>query len=72
LCLLDIPVLVHETIEFGIYRDEVVALAIAQLHFGGDLRDDIGLLEGSTMEDMDRLTGDFDAATNVVFGEVSV
>jgi hypothetical protein len=72
LCLLDIPVRVHEAIEFGIHRDEVVALAIAQLHFGGDLRDAIGLLEGSAVEDMDRLTDDFDVATNVVFGEVSM
>jgi hypothetical protein len=47
-----------------------VALAIARLHFGGDLRSAIGLPEGSVAKDLDRLTDDFDATTNAILGEV--
>lgn len=43
-----------------------------QLHFGGELRNAIGLPEGMMSEDLDHLTDDFDAATNIVLGEVSV
>jgi NO-binding membrane sensor protein with MHYT domain len=49
-----------------------MALAIAQLHFGGILCDAIVLPTGSTVSDFDILTGDFNAATNAVLRVVSV
>jgi hypothetical protein len=48
-----------------------VTLAIAQLH-GDELRDPIGLRAGVTVEYLDRLTHDFDAAANTMFGNVFV
>lgn len=43
-----------------------MTLAIVLLHFGGNFRDAISLLEGSSMADLDLLLGDFKAAANVV------
>lgn len=57
---------------FWVHHSVVVALSIVQLHFGGELRNAIGLPEGMMSEDLDHLTDDFDAATNIVLGEVSV
>jgi hypothetical protein len=45
--------------EFGVHQGTTVALAIAQLHFGGNLRGAIILLDGSTTSDLDILTGGF-------------
>lgn len=72
LCLLDIPNHVCEAMEFEVYQGVVVAHAIVQLHFGGNLRDTIGLTDGSMVVDLDLLIGDFNAAVNVVLGVVSV
>lgn len=58
--------------EYGVHRGVVVTLAIAQLQFGGDLRSAIGLLEGSTVENLESLIDDFDDDTNTLLGEVSV
>lgn len=46
LCLLDIPDHVREAVEFGVHRGMEVALAFAQLHFGGNLHSAIGPPEG--------------------------
>lgn len=72
MCLLDIPNHVREAVEFGVHHGVAMALAIMQLHFGGNLRNTIGLLEGSMTEDLDRLMDDFDVDVNVVLGEVFV
>jgi hypothetical protein len=53
---------------FRVHRSAVVALCIAQLHFGGELHNAIGLPEGVMSEDIDNLTDDFDVATNIVLG----
>lgn len=70
--LLNISKRVHNAVEFSIRRDTVVALAIVQLHTSSNLRSAIGLPEGSSTEDLDRLVGEFDTAVNVVLGEVFV
>jgi hypothetical protein len=49
-----------------------VVLAIAHLHFGGELCNVIGLLEGVIPKNLERLMDDFDTAMNVVLGEVSM
>jgi hypothetical protein len=72
LCLLDILNHVCEVVEFRVHRGAAVALFIAQLHFNGNLRDAIDLLDGSMMVDLDLLTGDFNSVVNVVLGVVSV
>jgi hypothetical protein len=69
--LLDISDHVHEAIELGVHQGTTIALAIAQLHLSGNLCDADGL-PGSTMEDLDLLTGDFGANVNAVLGVVSV
>jgi hypothetical protein len=43
LCLLGITDCVREVVEFGVHWGAVVALAIAQLHFDGNLRDAIDM-----------------------------
>lgn len=58
--------------EFGVHSGAMVALAITQLHFGGGLRNVVGLSESMMSEDIDCLADDFDATMNVVLGEVSV
>ena len=50
----------------------IVDIAIARLHFGGELCSAIGLPEGSVAKDLDHLTDDFDATTNAILGEVFV
>jgi hypothetical protein len=69
--LLDIQDHIREAVEFEIHHSAVVTLAIAQLH-GDELRDPIGLRAGVTVEYLDRLTHDFDAAANTMFGNVFV
>lgn len=49
-----------------------MALAITQLNTGGDLHNAIDLSEGSSVEDLDRLMDNIDAAVNTVLGEVSM
>lgn len=49
-----------------------MALAIAQLHFGGNLGDAIGLTVGPTMAYLDLQVGDFNAAVNAILRVVSV
>lgn len=66
--LLDALNRVCEAMEFGVHQGTIVALAITQLYFGGNLHDTIGLPAGSTPTTLDLLSGDFDAATNVVLG----
>lgn len=66
--LLDVPNRVREAVEFGVHWGAIVALAITQLYFGGNLHDIIGLPARSTPTTLDLLSGDFDAATNVVLG----
>lgn len=66
LCILDISDRVCEAVRFG------VALAIAQLHFGGNLHDAIGLPNGSSVADLDLLVCDFNADVNTVLGVVSI
>jgi hypothetical protein len=58
--------------ELGVHRGVAIALAIAQLHFAGNLRDAIGPPARSTTADLDLLAGDFDAAVNAVLRVVSV
>lgn len=70
--LLDIMNHVYEVMEFGVHQGTIVALAIAQLHFGGNLRGAIILLDGSTTSDLDLLTCGFYATANVVLGVVFV
>lgn len=70
--LLDIPDHVHEVVEFGICYGVEVDLVIAQLHFGGELCNGVGFLEGTMVEDLEHLTDDFDVTANVMLGEVFV
>jgi hypothetical protein len=70
--LLNIPDGVHKAVEFGIHQGTVMVLVIVQLHNGSDLHSAISLPEGSSVEDLDYLAGEFDVVTNVVLGEVSV
>lgn len=50
----------------------LVALAIVQLHIGSDLHSAISLLKGLSVKELNRLTSEFDAAANVVLGDVFV
>lgn len=72
MCLLDLPYRVCEVMGFRVQWGAAVALAIAQLHFSGNLHDAMGLPDGSTVVDLYLLTCDFDGATNVVLRVVSV
>lgn len=72
LSLLDVLDHVYEGVEFGVHHGVTVALAIAQLHFGGELYNVIGLLEGAIAKNREHLMDDFDTAMNVVLGEVSM
>lgn len=55
-----------------VHQGALVALTTTQLHFVGNLRDAIGLLDGSTVVDLYFLTCDFDVFVSVVVGVVSV
>jgi hypothetical protein len=68
MCLLDVLNCVREAMEIGVHRGAIVALAITQLYFGGNLHDTIGLPTGSTPMTLDLMSGDFDDAMNVVLG----
>jgi hypothetical protein len=57
--------------ELGVHWGVVMALAIVQLHFGGNLCDAIGLRAGSAVADLDLLIGDFDVVVDVELGVVS-
>jgi hypothetical protein len=70
--LLDIPEHVHEAVEFGIHRGVASAFTIVQLHYGVRLHGIVGLPTGTTSADLELLTSDFDATTNVVLGVVLV
>ena len=72
LCLLDISDHVHKAIELRVHQGAVMALAIVQLHFSGNLCDVVGLPIGSIVADLDLLTGDLGATVNAVIGVVSV
>lgn len=58
--------------ELEVHRGVAIALAIAQLHFAGNLRDAIGPPVRSTTVDLDLLAGDLDAAVNAVLRVLSV
>lgn len=58
--------------ELGFHQGAAMALAIAQLHFGGNLGDAIGLTVGPTMAYLDLQVGDFNAAVNAILRVVSV
>jgi hypothetical protein len=56
--------------ELGVHWGAVIALVIAQLHFGGNLRDAFGLPARSIVADLDLLIGDFDATMDALLGVV--
>lgn len=68
--LLDILDRVREVGEFDIHQGAVVDLAISQLHICNGLHSAIDLLEGLSVEDLDRLPSEFDTSTNALLGEV--
>lgn len=70
--LLDIPSRVRRAVELGVHRGAAVALTIAQVRSGRELRCFAGLLEGQTLAEHGALLDDFGGATDAVVAEVSV
>lgn len=68
--LLDIPNRVRVTVEFGIHRGAAVALAVAQVRTGFELRHLVGFSEGKAAADHDELIEGFDDAANAVVAKV--
>jgi hypothetical protein len=68
--LLNIPAHVMDAEELGVHRRATVALAMAQVWLGHELRHLVGFSEGEGADDQDGLVEDLDKATDAVAAEV--